>query len=180
MARADLLINLVKAGSRGDQSLFRRTVEALVAEERSKQHHVLADRLAEYLSNNGSPRSNTAPLRDTDPQGLFWELTPKRAINDVILTEDARRQCAELIEEHHRAELLRSHNLEPRNRILLVGAPGNGKTTLAEALAHALVVPLIVVRYESVIGSYLGETAQRLRKIFEYVGSRQCVLFFDE
>ena len=76
--------------------------------------------------------------------------------------------------------MLRSHNLEPRNRVLLAGPPGNGKTSLAEAIADALNSPLIVVRYEGIIGSYLGETAQRIGQVFEYARSRRCVLFFDE
>ncbi len=86
----------------------------------------------------------------------------------------------ELVAEHHRADLLRSYNLEPRNRVLLIGPPGNGKTSLAEALADALNVPVLVVRYEAVIGSYLGETAQRIARVFEHARSRHCVLLFDE
>ena len=79
-----------------------------------------------------------------------------------------------------RSDLLRAYNLEPRNRVLLTGPPGNGKTSLAEALADALSVPLLTVRYEAVIGSYLGETAQRISQVFEYARSRRCLLFFDE
>jgi SpoVK/Ycf46/Vps4 family AAA+-type ATPase len=90
------------------------------------------------------------------------------------------RASRELVEEHHRADLLRSHNLEPRHRVLLAGPPGNGKTSLAEALASELAVPQLVVRYESVIASYLGETAVRLSRLFEQVRTRRCVLFFDE
>jgi len=63
---------------------------------------------------------------------------------------------------------------------LLIGPPGNGKTSLAEAIAEALMVPLLVVRYENIIGTYLGETAVRLRNLFDYAASRKCVLFFDE
>jgi AAA+ superfamily predicted ATPase len=85
-----------------------------------------------------------------------------------------------LVEEQHRADLLRSHGIEPRNRILLVGEPGNGKTSLAEALAGELAVPLLVVRYEAIVGSYLGETAVRLARLFDRVRARRCVLFFDE
>jgi SpoVK/Ycf46/Vps4 family AAA+-type ATPase len=85
-----------------------------------------------------------------------------------------------LVEEQHRADMLRSHALEPRHRVLLVGPPGNGKTSLAEALAGELSLPLLVVRYDGVIGSYLGETAVRLARLMEYVRSRRCVVFFDE
>ncbi|MBF0580451.1 AAA family ATPase [Erysipelotrichaceae bacterium RD49] len=59
-------------------------------------------------------------------------------------------------------------------------SPGNGKTSLAEAIAHALELPLRIVRYESIIGSYLGETATRLSQLFDYAKSQECVLFFDE
>ena len=64
--------------------------------------------------------------------------------------------------------------------MLLIGPPGNGKTSLAEGIAEALMVPLLTVRYDSIIGAYLGETASRLAKLFEYAKTRQCVLFFDE
>jgi AAA+ superfamily predicted ATPase len=63
---------------------------------------------------------------------------------------------------------------------LVAGPPGNGKTSLAEALASELAVPLLVVRYESVIASYLGETAIRLSRLFDQVRTQRCVLFFDE
>ena len=103
-----------------------------------------------------------------------------RGLEDMILPTEAEATVHDLVEEQHRADLLRSYNLEPRNRMLLAGAPGNGKTTLAEATANALNVPLMVVRYEAVIGSYLGETAQRISQVFEHARSRRCVLFFDE
>src|SRR5205807_4472344 len=45
---------------------------------------------------------------------------------------------------------------------------------------HALMVPFVVARYDGLIASYLGETSSRLKKLFDYVRTRQCVLFFDE
>jgi len=180
MARADLLLNLVKAGSTGDQALFRRTVEALATEERSKQHHVLADRLIGSLKANGTSFHLSANGVDEKIQNLLFDSQPRISLQDLVLPEIVLSECNELIEEHRRKELLHSYNLEPRNRVLLAGPPGNGKTSLAEALAQELMVPFLVVRYEGIIGSYLGETANRLKKIFEYVRTRQCVLFFDE
>jgi SpoVK/Ycf46/Vps4 family AAA+-type ATPase len=182
MARSDLLISLVKAGSSGDQALFRKTVEALIAEERGKRHDVLADRLAEQLARNGTPfrDQRTSTLSNGTTGDLCIELLPKRTLDELILTDTVKAVCMEFIEEHNRSDLLRSYNLQPRHRVLLTGPPGNGKTTLANALANALAVPLIVVRYEGLIASYLGETAARLRRLFDYVRTRSCVLFFDE
>ena len=183
MARADLLLNLVRAGTMGDHLLFRKSLEALVAEERAKQHHVLADRLAAHL-NSGGPRnaSASAPLarRNGPLTESFHELSPERRLGDLILPDTVANPVRELLEEFRRADLLRAYNLEPRHRVLLIGPPGNGKTSLAEALATELAAPLFAVRYESVIASYLGETAVRLSRLFDEVRTRRCVLFFDE
>lgn len=178
MARADLLLNLVRAGALGDQVGFRRTVEAMIAEERERQHHVIADRLAEHLSARG-PGTSRSPAIDA-LVGSYDERRPERVLADLTLPEIVADGCKELVEEQHRAELLRAHALEPRNRILLAGPPGNGKTSLAEAIAGELALPLLVVRYDGVIGSYLGETAVRLARLMEHVRSRRCVVFFDE
>jgi SpoVK/Ycf46/Vps4 family AAA+-type ATPase len=183
MARADLLLDLVRAGARGDQTLFRKAVEVLISEERAKQHHILADRLAAHVQANGGP--NTAPVslpirRNGPSVDLYYETAPERRLEDLLLPELVKKIGRELIEEHRRADLLRAYSLEPRHRVLLAGPPGNGKTSLAEALATELALPLLIVRYESVIASYLGETAVRLSRLFEQVRTRRCALFFDE
>ena len=180
MARADLLLKLVQAGSRGEQALFRKTVEALAAEERAKKHTILADRLLAQMQPNGYRVDRSASSPTTRAGPLVTEVIPARELKDMVLPAEAEATVRELVDEQLRADLLRSYNLEPRNRVLLVGPPGNGKTTLAEALADALHVPLLVVRYEGVIGSFLGETAQRIGQVFEDARSRHCVLFFDE
>lgn len=179
MARSDLLISLVRAGSSGNKPMFRKATEALIAEERAKRHTVLADRLADELSRGVSVNGQATAARGT-VDDLVAEITPRRRFGDLVLSSAVRTPLEELVEEHHRADLLRCHNLEPRHRVLLTGSPGNGKTSVAEALSSMLMVPLIVVRYDGVIGSYLGETASRLRRVFDHVRTRPCVLFFDE
>lgn len=180
MARADLLVNLVKAGSKGDQSQFRQIAENIVAEERENRHHVLADRLTSAIQENGEASYRPSQVLDNGVRHLLYQRAPERRLEEVILSEKNQSVIKELAEEHHRADLLKSYGLSPRNRLMLIGPPGNGKTTLAEALANVLMVPLFIVRYEGLIGSFLGETATQLGKIFDYVRQQKCILFFDE
>ena len=184
MARSDLLISLVRAGASGDQTKLIAAVEAIIAEERAKQHNILAERLARALRNNGKEaRTATAfftPTPTTRAQDYLMEVTPHKRLSDLHLSHTCEQACRDLIEEQQRASLLRSHSMEPRHRVLLVGPPGNGKTSLAEAIAESLAVQFFVVRYDAIIGSFLGETATRLRRIFDYAKTTPCVLFFDE
>lgn len=181
VARSDLLLNLVKAGFNGERELFTKTVEAVIAEERSKHHHVLADSLAQAASHPTSNRKTPVQIVLTSPSAdLVLEQQADVVLSDLILPSNVQVLAEQLIEEQQRADLLRSYNLEPRSRMLLTGPPGNGKTSLAEAIATALSVPFLVVRYEKVVNSYLGETAKRLQDVFQYARLQQCVLFFDE
>lgn len=184
MARADLLCNIIKYGLINDRMNFIKAVEAICAEERSKQHGVLANKIDELLRNTKPAFKEINPPtiigNGVNEQSLILEKVPRKRISDLLLPENVIESCNEIIEEQLRGDLLRSYGLEPRNKILLIGPPGNGKTSLAEALAEALSIPLLTVRYESIIGSYLGETAVKLSKLIEYAKSRQCVLFFDE
>ena len=180
MARADLLVSLVRSGIRGDKVAFRKVAEALASEEQAKGHKILYKRLAESIAANGNGNGHGYNISKVQQKNLFYEIEPERRLSSMFLAKVVTEQVEDLIEEQHRADLLHSHNLTARNRLLLAGPPGNGKTSLAEAIATELMVPLIVIRYEGLIGSYLGETASRLQQVIDYAKTQRCVLFIDE
>ena len=184
MAQADLLVDLFKSASNGDHSSFRKIAEALIQEEKTKGHRILADRLVKSLQPSTSlgvraplPKMNGSNGQHKD---LIYEIAPERTLESLLLSDSICEQIREIVEEQHRTELLHAHNLHARNKVLLAGPPGNGKTTLAEALAFELMYPLLVVRYETLVGSYLGETSSRLKNLLDYAKTQRCVLFFDE
>ncbi|PLR75306.1 AAA family ATPase [Bacillus sp. V3-13] len=182
MARSDLILKLVESGIQGNQELFKRTVEALIVDEKSKSHNILAEKLENALRYETKKRldNNVNTLTLHKNKNMFYESVPSVKFDSLILEQNVIQSFQDIIQEHFRSDLLRSFNLEPRNRILLAGPPGNGKTSIAEALASEIMVPLITVRYEGLVESYLGETANRLNELFDYVKTKRCVLFFDE
>ncbi len=179
MARSDLIIDLVEAQRQGDDARFRVLVEAIIAEERGNQHHLVADRLSALITTTGAEAGQRDDMAHS-VSDLLLEVVARRRLIDVQLSDSAESSIRDLIEEHRRAELLRSYGFEPRNRVLLEGPPGNGKTSLAEAIAGELMLPFYVVRYEGLVSSFLGETASRLDHIFAFARTRRCVIFFDE
>ena len=168
MARADLILDLIKYSFEGNKYQCKKVVEALVAEERSKQHLLLADKLQKELeralhsTNDGVSKSELS-FSDTSSiiNNFLQEVPVKKSFEEMVLPEEVKKVIGTFIEEQLRADLLRSYGLEPRHKIILAGKPGTGKTSFAEALAERLMVPLFVVRYDALIGSYLGETATR-------------------
>ena len=124
MARADLLCELIKYGLLNDSTNFRKAAEALCAEERAKQHTILASKIEDLLKAAHRPvskdnMSNPSILRGSvNEQSLFSEKTPQKRLDHLILPNFVRSVCQDLITEQNRADLLRSYGIEPRNKLL--------------------------------------------------------------
>lgn len=187
MASGALLRQLIKSGSEGDAESFRRVSEKIIQEERDKQHHLLANDLEKILygRRNSSEQAKcfVFPKLPEDKErglALLQIKEPLRKIDDVILSDENRSLLDEILEEHHRVETLKSHGLFPADRLLFCGPPGCGKTLSAEIVAVELGLPLAIVRIDSVISSYLGETAANLRKVFDFIAAVPMLVLFDE
>ena len=164
MANGKLLRQLLRSGTDGDVAAFRGVAEDLIAEERQKHHHLLANELEAIL--NGRTQSTASPtlrgLADSVPVDrernipLCAVREPTRCLEDVVLSPSNLSLVKDILHEHNRDEVLRVHGLQACDRVLLCGPPGCGKTLTAEVIAHELGRPLAIVRTDSVVSSFLG------------------------
>lgn len=189
MASGKLLRQLINTGIRGNTAGFRAASEAVIREERQKKHHLLANDLERLLYGDyAAPGANARklatltelPANKDNGLALLEERPVIREEKDIILSDAAQSALNELIMEHNRADVLHSYGLQPAQKILFCGPPGCGKTLAAEVIAHSLSLPLVLVRLDSVISSFLGETASNLRKVFDFIAQQPVVVLFDE
>lgn len=188
MASGRALRQLIKAGSVGDIDSFRRVSESIIEHERRKQHHLLANDLerilygAEQVTKNIKVRSllPKPPMDKERGLPLIDVRQPKRSLEEVVLSPPTMQVLEELLEQHRKADLLHSYGMKPSNKVLFYGPPGCGKTLAAEVLAYELDLPLAVVRLDTLVSSFLGETASNLGQIFDYLHQSKMVVLFDE
>ena len=114
------------------------------------------------------------------PENLLTALEPRHGLDQVVLDEPVMKALRAVLHEHALAPKLAQYRLAPRHRILLHGAPGNGKTMVAEALAHELNLPLLQFAYGGLVDSHLGGTAKNLSTVLKFAATSPCVLFADE
>ena len=129
MARGDLLLALVQSGAGGDELAFRRAAEALIAEENAKKHAVLASQLANALATRRkNPAGTVSPMtRPQEALGLLHETEPMRRLTDLVLPTAARQAASDVIEEHHRRDLLA---MRERPVFEVVPQPAHDRTSI--------------------------------------------------
>ncbi len=190
MSEGRLIRDLLKTHVCRDEDGFRRAAKDLIERERSLNHRVLADDLERILVNgpNGNglkPASKPGiPLevpKDKDKGfPLLTVARPDIPWERLVLPPTAMHLLETVADENHRRDLLLSGGLKPKQKVLFVGPPGCGKTLAASVVATALAWPLVTVRLDTVVSSFLGETATNLRRIFDFIGRDRFVVLFDE
>ena len=179
MARGELIKKLL--ASYGHEAEFRSIVEQIIAEEESKNNRVLARSLRKTLDKlrPADGLSRLVPFPD-QANDFIQRVEPAHGLKDILLSPENTELLLGLIREFRQADRIRRHGLPVRSKLLFCGPPGTGKTLCAEVFANELGLPFFHVRLDSLISSYLGETATNLRKTFDFARRQPCVLFFDE
>jgi SpoVK/Ycf46/Vps4 family AAA+-type ATPase len=188
MATAEQLKALLKSYGEGDEDRFFATAMQVAAHAARQGHGRLAQELRELIDGakaKGPPRrGQRAPVPLVQPRGELAGLLsvgyPKTRLSDMVLAPKLRGRLDRIVLEQRQREKLLTHGLAPRRKILLVGPPGTGKTLTARALAGELSQPLFAILLDGVITKFMGETAAKLRLVFDALQRTRGVYLFDE
>lgn len=187
MANSEQLKALIRSHIEGDDDRFYRISLQLAAHHARQGHEKLARELKEMVDSGRGQSAAPARRRAVPiarPQGPLEDLLavsyPDLRLTDVILRPEVEKSLRRFLKEHASSAMLERHALRPRRKLLFCGPPGTGKTMTAKALAGELRLPLYVVRFDALITRFLGETAAKLRLIFDAMASSRGVYFFDE
>lgn len=188
MPTASQIKALLASHSAGDSERFHSVALQMAAAEARKGHQKLADEIralvneARRQAQSGSTHQKVHSL--ATPQGEAGELLEATETHlrlaDLVLEDSLRERVERIVQEQKNLSKLKERNLRPRQRLLFTGPPGCGKTITASALANELRLPLFVVRLDSLISRYLGESLSKLRLIFDAAEKHRAVYLFDE
>lgn len=187
MASADQLKALVKSHINRDDGQFYSVVMQVASREAKLGHGKLAEELREMIDAAkarvvSSEPGKVVPLGN--PRGELANLLhvsyPKSRLADMVLDACVVEQIQRVLKEQRLNTRIREHGLFPRRKLLLVGPPGTGKTMTASVLAGELGIPLFLVRLDALITKFMGETAAKLRQVFDAISVVRGVYFFDE
>jgi SpoVK/Ycf46/Vps4 family AAA+-type ATPase len=189
MVQSDYLKAMLRAHAAHDEEGFREAAESLIELEGRKGHRLLARDLKQSLRQplNGQGPAGPRPriveeIPADDERGfpLADVQHPNFGLERSVLSEPSREAMRALVEDFGAREIFASFGIASKRKVLFFGPPGCGKTITAHALAGELGLPLLHVRFDSLISSYLGQTAANLRKLFDFASRSQWVVLFDE
>ncbi|MEM7358842.1 MAG: ATP-binding protein [Pseudomonadota bacterium] len=186
MANTRNILAMIRSRAIGDDEQFFSIALQVAASEARMGHRRIAEdiRTAVAEARSTRPQKASVPVSFAKPRGNLDGLLELREarfrLQDVILSEGLKKKIDDLVKQQTRRDWLREHGKTPNKSALLVGPPGSGKTMSAEAIANRLKLPFFVIRLESLITKFMGETAAQLRLVFDEVESKRGVYLFDE
>lgn len=190
MASADHIKALVTSHASGDQDRFYGValqVAAKAARQGQRQYAEALRKVVEEArrSEHCRPvasleRLTVAPVAVSETANGLVESVPIERLARSAFVPSVEARLERIILEQRRRRALREHGMVPMQRVLFTGDPGVGKTYAASVVAGELDIPLFVVQLDGLLSRYLGETASRLRLVFEQMERRRGVYFFDE
>jgi AAA+ superfamily predicted ATPase len=186
MATVRKLAGLFRAIAAEDIASASAIATDICKAEQRQGHRTAARLLRGALHPNGR-----ACPQPEGPQGLsptstgllstgLVRLAPDVQLQDVVLTPTAKQELQAVVMEWRHRERLQKRGIQPRAKLLFHGPPGCGKSLSARAMGRELGIPTFVVRFDAIIGAYLGQTAIHLRQLFHFTETNPCVLLLDE
>lgn len=186
MATADQVKALVRSHAEGDDVQFYSVAMQVAARASRGGQGKFAQELRD-LVDAVRRQSDTRPGRPIplaqprgELSGLLSVSYPETRMADLVLEPQVRQRLDRVILEQRQQDRLRSQGFQPLRRLLLVGPPGTGKTMTASALAGELHFPLFLIRLDGLITKFMGETAAKLRLVFDALRETRGVYLFDE
>jgi SpoVK/Ycf46/Vps4 family AAA+-type ATPase len=184
VASLDHIKALLRSHAEGDEDRFFAVAMQLAAHEAKLGHGAAAEEIRSLIDNAKRRRGTSQPVQIGKPRGELTNILsaswPKSRLSDIVVSPELSLQLHRVIREQRHAERILEFGLSPRRKLLLVGPPGTGKTLTASVLAGELGLPLFVVRLDALITKFMGETASKLRLIFDSTVQTRGIYFFDE
>ncbi|RAS04891.1 AAA family ATPase [Ensifer adhaerens] len=181
------LIAMIQSHAAGDSDRFLAIVETIASNaDRAGRTKVAGEirGVVERVRRDSNTRPARGPIPIASPRGELASLVrasyPETSFADLVLNPDLTRRIGGIAREHKAHHFLEARGLSPRRKLLFSGPPGTGKGLTAAAIAGELGLPLFTILLDGVITKFLGETASKLRLIFESMASARGVYFFDE
>jgi AAA+ superfamily predicted ATPase len=159
---------------------FRTTVLQIAASEASKGKANFARELKIILDSEKAKQTKNGLFKSHSFSELIYSSLPEQKLSELVTSDSTRNKIKRIIKEFKNQEKIKSHGLDNRRKILLVGNPGTGKTMTAAILAKELQLPLCTIMMDKMVTKYMGETSAKLRQIFDDISNCQGVYLFDE
>ena len=179
MATAEQIKSLLRSHFDNDSERFLTISLQVAAHEARQGHNALAEEIKGLVEKNKSIRARVIALHP-DLSDLILQAEPDTKLPELIVNDSIKTRIIRLLKEYRQKTKIQQFGLSNRRKILISGPPGTGKTLTASVIAGELNLPLNTILVDKLITKYMGETAAKLRQIFEVIARQKGVYLFDE